>query len=902
MIKNILSFLLVLVVFCVNGQDPAALLRKADQFILDSDYNGAVSLVDRYLPEIKDKTNSILLETRKAEALIRLGRLETADKTLKALFEKSAGEPFLVAVVETSQASLYLNQGRNDLAEETIQKALERFRTAKKDNTLEAAQAISNLGIIYLNSGKYQQSEEQLQMALSLRQQQLDKNHELIAASYNDLGLVNVSLNEDKALEYYESALAIYKALHAEDHPKIAIANTNIGFVYRNLELYGDAINDFDAALKIWEKVYPQAHPTKGFVLLNLGLTYVNTDKKAALGYYEKALSMYKQSYGNKHPEIARVYNALGALYFSENQYENALRSYQDAIKANISDFNADDIATNPNLDNFYEGTVLLYSFLGKAQSLEARYFGRTLKFDELVAALDLLQLSDRLIDILRQRISNENDKISLGVIAHEVYADGVRISQTAVLNGFKKKEYRELAFYFAEKSKSAALLSAISDAHAKSFAGIPGELLEKEKEIKSALALCAQKLAQKPTAEEERALREKAFNLNRTYDEFIKSLETNFPEYYNLKFNAASPSIAELQAKMAKETAVISYFMDDKINHLYIFLITQDKFRLIDRQVSPEFDKYLTGLRNGLLFNESNAYAVAAEALSADLVPNNIPGAITDLVIIPAGRLSVIPFETLFAKTPIINSVKTTDAEGNAPYLLRDYSIRYELSASLILQKSRVKPTTNVSIFLCAPITFNPEDHLNPLPGTEAEVREISQLFASKSLKNSLFIRQQADEKVTKSGTLKDFSYLHFATHGIVDETSPELSRIFLQSSSDAEDGNLFTGEIYNLELNANLVTLSACETGLGKISKGEGVIGLSRALVYAGAKNIVVSFWSVADESTAQLMTDFYRQMLENTDATYSENLRQAKLNLIKSKKYQSPYYWAPFVLIGF
>ncbi len=174
--------------------------------------------------------------------------------------------------------------------------------------------------------------------------------------------------------------------------------------------------------------------------------------------------------------------------------------------------------------------------------------------------------------------------------------------------------------------------------------------------------------------------------------------------------------------------------------------------------------------------------------------------------------------------------------------------------------------------------------------------------MFASRNFKNTIFIRQQADEKVAKSGALKDYSYLHFATHGIVDETSPELSRIFLQSSSDSEDGNFFTGEIYNLELNANLVTLSACQTGLGKISKGEGVIGLSRALVYAGAKSIIVSFWSVADESTAQLMTEFYRQMLEHPESNYSQNLRNAKLALMKTDKYKSPYYWAPFVLIGF
>jgi CHAT domain-containing protein len=111
-----------------------------------------------------------------------------------------------------------------------------------------------------------------------------------------------------------------------------------------------------------------------------------------------------------------------------------------------------------------------------------------------------------------------------------------------------------------------------------------------------------------------------------------------------------------------------------------------------------------------------------------------------------------------------------------------------------------------------------------------------------------------------------------------------------------------LFSGEIYNLELNANLVTLSACQTGLGKISKGEGVIGLSRALVYAGARNIIVSFWSVADESTSELMKNFYRTLLNEKSSNYTSSLREAKLKLIHGDKYSSPYYWAPFILIGY
>jgi CHAT domain-containing protein len=157
------------------------------------------------------------------------------------------------------------------------------------------------------------------------------------------------------------------------------------------------------------------------------------------------------------------------------------------------------------------------------------------------------------------------------------------------------------------------------------------------------------------------------------------------------------------------------------------------------------------------------------------------------------------------------------------------------------------------------------------------------------------------ANETRIKSNDINKYNYLHFATHGIVDETDPELSRIFLNENS-GDDGHLFAGEIYNLNLNAELAVLSACQTGLGKYSKGEGVIGLSRALVYAGAKNLVVSFWSVADESTAQLMTDFYSELLKNPGKGFSYALQQSKIKMIGSKEFSDPYYWAPFVLIGF
>ena len=871
--------------------------KSIDSLLFDAQYEKAIQLIDNQLKKTSNSESKILLQNKKAEALVRSGNFKDAESLLKD-FSGGSLTTYQRALVETNYGSLYMNQGRNDLSLDALQSALANFQKDGKDNTLDAAQTLAYLGNLYRATGKYAQAEEQLMRALAIRQKYLKENNEWIAASYNDLGLVYSQIDNDKALEFYEKALAIYEKLHGKDHPKIAIAKTNIGFIYRKLELYGDATNNFESALKTWEKIYPQAHPTKAFLLFSLGETYQKIgNAQAANGYFERALTMYEQSYGKKHPDIASVLNAVGNVRLSENKYDEALSYFQRALQANVSNFSSNDLKANPQLDNFYNGITLLYSLLNKAQALEARYYGKTIKIKDLELAVATLQVCDTLIDRLRQHITNESDKISLGVIANEVYANGVRMAYETGEVAFKKKSWYALSFFFAEKSKSAVLLEAISDVNAKSFARIPDDLLQQERSLKAAIALTAQKLAQKPSEQEEKQLRETAFNLNRSYEAFTKSLETKFPEYYNLKFNAASPSIPDLQSKMNNKTAVISYFIDDKINHVYIFIITKQDYKIIDRAISTDFDKYITGLRNSLYFNDAETYRRAAEKLSADLLPKKLPSSVTDLVILPTGRLSIIPFETL-----LLGKGKE-DTDNTAPfYLINKYSVRYEFSAALILQKAAAKRDQQVSILLCAPVTFQPKDRLNELPGTESEVKEISQLFASRNFKNTIFIRQQADEKVAKSGALKDYSYLHFATHGIVDETSPELSRIFLQSSSDSEDGNLFTGEIYNLELNANLVTLSACQTGLGKISKGEGVIGLSRALVYAGAKSIIVSFWSVADESTAQLMTDFYRQMLEHPESNYSQNLRNAKLALMKTDKYKSPYYWAPFVLIGF
>ena len=170
---------------------------------------------------------------------------------------------------------------------------------------------------------------------------------------------------------------------------------------------------------------------------------------------------------------------------------------------------------------------------------------------------------------------------------------------------------------------------------------------------------------------------------------------------------------------------------------------------------------------------------------------------------------------------------------------------------------------------------------------------------FSGKSRK--CFLKTNASEKNFKDQSTVNYRFVHLATHGFVNEEKPGFSGLLLSpDETSSEDGILYLAEVYNLQLNAELMTLSACETGLGKIARGEGLIGLTRGFLYAGAQNLLVSLWKVNDASTSRLMIDFYEDLLNGNSK--SAALQTAKLNLINSDaKYADPYYWAPFVLIG-
>jgi CHAT domain-containing protein len=188
-------------------------------------------------------------------------------------------------------------------------------------------------------------------------------------------------------------------------------------------------------------------------------------------------------------------------------------------------------------------------------------------------------------------------------------------------------------------------------------------------------------------------------------------------------------------------------------------------------------------------------------------------------------------------------------------------------------------------------------------LPYTRAEVNEIAALFPP--AERRVFLGAAAHEANVKAESLRDYRYVHFAAHALIDEERPARSGIVLSTQTGAteskEDGALQMSEVMRLKLNADLVTLSACRTGLGQLLKGEGMIGLTRAFLYAGSESVVVSLWNVNDIATASLMKVFYKNLKQGL--AKDEALRQAKLKLIRGRQqaWRHPYYWSAFVVVG-
>lgn len=403
--------------------------------------------------------------------------------------------------------------------------------------------------------------------------------------------------------------------------------------------------------------------------------------------------------------------------------------------------------------------------------------------------------------------------------------------------------------------------------------------------------------------------------------------MEKSYPAYYDLKYRTRVASVAEAQKALDEHTALLEYFASD--SEVFVFALTKSSFEISTIQRDSTFNSALAAFAGSVkTLSEKAGYLRSAAQLYNYLIKPVEAQVANRLrwVVIPDGELYQIPFEALL--TTSVAPSGATDYHA-LPYLIKQHEISYHYSATLFLKSSREQVAANPANLFAgfAPVfsagrkngrlpeiklpgftSAKPDafahlimrdgESLEELPYSETELQSISALFPTRS---RLFLHEEATEENFKNNA-GGYKYVHVATHGFINNDNPKLSHLAFsqpQQADSLQDGILFSREIYNLTLNADLLVLSACRTGAGQIIKGEGLMALTRGFFYSGARNIVASLWNVYDERTSRLMVEFYREIA--TGKSYSAALREAKLKMSANPATAAPLSWAGFVLMG-
>lgn len=838
---------------------------------------------------------------------------------------------------------------------QTIGNAKELALTIYGEDSEQVAGIYNTTGFIHHEMGNLNQAFPLYQQAIIVYKRIYPEDHLSLATVYNNLGNAYMEFREViRAQEYMEEALRIYKKILGEGSREYRSTLMNIGLIE-------DSKGDHRKAIELYNELLAGGQPSSEDDLF-LAAVYQNSgnsqksllQQKAAITSYEKSAELRAGKLGNENPLVADLYMNIGLTWFGLNDLEKASDYYQRVKSIYEKAPNArSDVMSKLNLNlgdleskrGNFEGAIdwadkairsnrdsknvvidpLLY-FIAQVQKVDNSFllYQKTREPGYLHTATKFIAMADEILVQADQEIFSDEDQVQFSI--WKSLLTNVALKNALALYELEKNpEELERAFYYSERSKANVLVNAIYETNVRKFKGIDENLVTRERELKGSIQSLSKDLftlENDPEADPERisALRNRFFNLKRELETLTKQLESD-PGYKKLEGGNHRVSVQTIRSELIRPgEGIIEYAASDST--LHIFFITQDELVAFSKPWEERSEQLVTAFRNAIIYKSDAAfdlisdrlYRIALQDVEEYMAHKNLQ--IDRLIIVPEGPFNYLPFEAL---------------KRNDRYLVEDYDIRYSYSLSLSnALRQRESPRLENSCLAFAPVfadagtatitagarevfkasqavasedlrgfSVNGE-YITPLPGTEKEVHAINQLMESRGHASKLFIYADASEDVIKAGALENHRYIHFATHGFVNEANPAFSGIFMsQHQNSEEDCILFSSEIYNLQLNADLITLSACETGLGRFAYGEGIVGLTRAFLYAGARNLLVSQWKVSDESTAKMMVDFYEKMLSGKEKATA--LREAKLALIADPEFSKPYFWAPFVLIG-
>lgn len=899
----------------------------------------------------------------RGNALLEKGVALTETNLDSSLYYKKAALPYFEKAVHwenyvsclNSIAFIYYYKGNYEQSNAQAELAYQKAKLHLKEESTVYSDALNNLSIFLKQKGDYEKAIELYEQSIAI-QKRVSFDKAAIAASYHNLGHVLKRKGDlEESINYYTKALELRLDTFGLNHIEVARNFLVLGNSHRDKGATKTALDFYQKCLQITRGPNIAQGKRRDQVLINsyqniatiqseqlrldstihyinlaldlqpedhsfrksrsyevLGKIYSKKGKYVqAIDYFKKAKTFSAIEYQayKKHVVFTKLSYQTGLTYAKQQKTDLALTHFQTALQEVSFDFKESDFVQNPELNNLFSKFDALDILIAKANTLQQKHL-QTKAVKYLQAAYKTYQLAAEVIQFLREYNTTTKSKYRLAEKALPVYENAI---QTAIELHEKtgEEKYVSEAFTFAESNKAVLLLAELRDNMAKGFGEIPDTLLAQEKDLKLKLSFYEEKisLAKRRTKikdqEKLKNWEDLRFNLREQYKQLVKSFEDNYPKYYQLKYDNALVQTTELQAMLPPQSMAIEYFVG--LEKIYIFGIHPSEIQVKTIDNSKQLLTTVEQLRSYVsnppqsegAKEKLDVFAEQAYELYQQLVApilSNTDASIAQLLIIPDDFLSYIPYDLLLTESPegMIKSLSLEDA-----YLLQKYAISYHYSASLWLNKRSIPIVGERAIYAGFAPSFEQknedqkrfcaESQLYSLSCNDSEVDGIQQM-----LKGKAFARKKAS-KATFEEIASNYQIIHLATHACVDDDDPMLSKIYFT------DDHLSNYELYNLNLKADLAVLSACNTGSGKLVKGEGVMSLARGFIHAGCPSVLMSLWSVDDCTTSDLMQGFYAEIMEGKSK--DEALRQAKRDYLSSvdRMYLHPYYWSAFVQFG-
>ncbi|NOU17715.1 MAG: CHAT domain-containing protein [Bacteroidales bacterium] len=787
---------------------------------------------------------------------------------------------------------VYKKQGNLSEAIDFYKKAIE-----KTSESYYISLINDNLANIYSLRGDYAKAIYYFENTLSILEKSDDvKKYRYMADNYHNLGYAYRKLGD-----YNLARVSYLKSIQlAEKNQLGGVGETyyNCGLTYQKLDSLNRANYCFKKAIECNTREFGESHYMTAMSYMNFALFY------SEIGEFSKSEQLYQRAYriiintlGNKHLYTSFCLKNNGLLFYRNGKYKQALEYYQKSLISKINNFNDSSVYSNPNTDVLPDMDLLDVLKL-KAQALKKLSESKN-RNENLKAALATLELAATLTERLRTGYLYEGSKLQLAAKEHETHLLMVWIANLLhEITGDSK--YMDIAFRYAEYSKYAVLRELKNDEMAKGVAGIPDSISDNERKVKQQIASLRMQVGdeskmERPNRAKIEGWNKQQFFLTQKLEGLMQRLESNYPAYYRQKYSNQVVSIPQLQRVMDKKEAILEYVLGDST--LYTFAITKDTFLLVKQETDSTFRSGLDFLISDLRSpypSDYYMYRDAAYTLYKKLIyPVESLLENRNLLIIPDGRLNLISFDALIDK-PYRVSDKPNYAKES--YLLRKYPIGYAYSATLYSNSLSSIHRGSPDYLGIAPDYKGSKDSLRSIPEGLSDVRRIALLTFGKSLTGS---------KATEENFRKfcgRYGIIHFYAHGLEDTLNPANSKLALSAPTDSTDDDyLYAWEVYNMQLKARMVVLGVCNSGSGKLSKGEGVMSISRSFMFAGSQSVVMSLWVAYGGSINDILNDYYLNLLKGMRK--DEALRLAKLEYLEKENqvFISPRFWTGIVVNG-